>query len=111
MHRNKRESRKYSGIGFRMWKLPLVIGLALILALGLGACGSAATTEPAEVAPTEAPTEVPPTEPPPTEVPPTPTEIPPTEVPPPDYSEISAKWEDSTHGNTYDLGKGPNTYC
>ena len=21
------------------------------------------------------------------------------------------KWEESAHGNTYDLGKGPNTYC
>lgn len=39
---------------------------------------------------------------------PMPTEEPP---PPPDYSDIMAQWEQSPHGNTYDLGKGPNTYC
>ncbi len=26
-------------------------------------------------------------------------------------SALLAKWQSSPHGNTYDLGKGPNTYC
>lgn len=42
---------------------------------------------------------------------PVPTEEPPEPTPPPDHSEIIAAWESSPHGNTYDLGKGPNTYC
>lgn len=33
------------------------------------------------------------------------------ELPPPDYFAITTAWENSPHGNTYDLGKGPNTYC
>ncbi|MDX9851276.1 MAG: multiheme c-type cytochrome [Anaerolineaceae bacterium] len=37
----------------------------------------------------------------------------PTDAPPPapDHSDIMLAWEGSPHGNTYDLGKGPNTYC
>lgn len=42
---------------------------------------------------------------------PMPTEAPPEPVPPPDHSAIVAAWAKSPHGNTYDLGKGPNTYC
>lgn len=40
-----------------------------------------------------------------------PTEEPAEPTPPPDHSAIVAAWEESPHGNTYDLGKGPNTYC
>ena len=29
----------------------------------------------------------------------------------PDQTKNVADWEGSPHGNTYDLGKGPNTYC
>jgi len=29
----------------------------------------------------------------------------------PDQASIITAWESSAHGNTYDLGKGPNTYC
>lgn len=29
----------------------------------------------------------------------------------PEQTAIIADWEASPHGNTYDLGKGPNTYC
>lgn len=42
---------------------------------------------------------------------PIPTEAPPEPTQPPDHSAIVAAWEQSPHGNTYDLGKGPNTYC
>jgi hypothetical protein len=93
------------------WKLPLLVVFLTLFLLVFAACGTAATTEAPVVESTAAPTEVPPTEVPPTAVPPKPTEIPPTEVPPPDYSEIMVKWEESSHGNTYDIGKGPNTYC
>lgn len=93
-------------------KVCIAIGSLLLLALMLGGCQSAETPAPAEpvvetvietvtvveyvevtvvVEPTPAPTEEPP--------------------PPPDHSAIIAAWEGSPHGNTYDLGKGPNTYC
>ena len=74
----------------------VLLCLAAILALALGACATA----------TEAPTDVPPSPVPPTEVPPTPE---PTDLP--DQSEFHALWETSKHANTYDVGKGPNTYC
>jgi len=83
----------------------VVIALLLVAFL-LGACQPPATEAPTEPPPTE----VPPTEVP-TEVPPTPTEEPPTATPLPDQSEEQAAWEASPHGNTYGLGKGPNTYC
>ena len=102
-------------------KIFAVISVLLILALMLGACQPAETATPTEeplppteVSPTEPPpTEPPPTEPPPTEPPPTepPTEEPPEPTPVPDQSMQLAAWEESPHGNTYDLGKGPNTYC
>jgi len=34
-----------------------------------------------------------------------------TPTPLPEQSDILAAWTGSPHGNTYDLGKGPNTYC
>ncbi|MBI5029402.1 MAG: hypothetical protein HZB51_02655 [Chloroflexi bacterium] len=42
-----------------------------------------------------------------TALPPAPTRMPTTAV----QAAIWAKWQSSAHGNTYDLGKGPNTYC
>ena len=38
-----------------------------------------------------------------------PAEEPPVEIP--EQTTIRTDWEGSIHGNTYDLGKGPNTYC
>ncbi len=32
-------------------------------------------------------------------------------LPAPVQAALWAKWQSSPHGNTYDLGKGPNTYC
>lgn len=97
-------------------RLVITIGVLLLLVLMLAACQPAETATPTEVPPTDVPpTEVPPepTEvpPEPTEVPPTPTEVPPEPTPLPDQSMQLAAWEASPHGNTYDLGKGPNTYC
>ena len=104
----------------------LIISLLLSMALVLNACQEEDPTSEAAQLPAEEPTEVPPTDVPPTEFPPTevpPTEVPPTEVPPepepteepppppPDQSKIVAAWAGSPMGNTYDLGKGPNTYC
>ncbi len=105
----------------------LIITLLLSMALLLNACQEEDPTpeaaqlpaeEATEVPPTEVPpepTEVPPTDVPPTEVPPEPTAVPPEPTeeppPPPDQSAIVAAWAGSPHGNTYDLGKGPNTYC
>jgi hypothetical protein len=72
-------------------KMPILIGILLVVALLASACGSGSQAAPAEaqaatvptqvaVAPTQAPTKVPPS-PTPTEVPPTPTEVPPTPAP------------------------------
>lgn len=76
-------------------KIGLMVGVVLLLALLIASCQPAPT-------PTEAVVE----EPEPTEAP-----VIPTPVPPPDHSAFVAAWEASPHGNTYDLGKGPNTYC
>ncbi|MDH3943520.1 MAG: cytochrome c3 family protein [Anaerolineae bacterium] len=79
-------------------KLPkwgIIVGILLvILAIGT-ACQPSETEEPTEAIAEEATT-------PPTDVPPTPL---------PDQSAMIADWESGAHGNTYDLGKGPNTYC
>jgi hypothetical protein len=65
--------------------------------------------------PTVAPTQpVAPTEPATATRPPSATASPvaPTQTPMVSaQSAILAKWQASPHGNTYDLGKGPNTYC
>jgi len=77
----------------------MLLGFSLALAVGLalGGCQAAETPAP-ETA-----------EPPP---PPTATAIPePTATPLPDQSAQLAAWEAGVHGSTYDLGKGPNTYC
>jgi len=68
----------------------MIAGL-IILIVALSGCQSA-----------PAPT---PTEP---EATPTPA---PTAVPTVDPAPFIAAWETSKHSNTYDLGKGPNTYC
>lgn len=40
-----------------------------------------------------------------------PTKAPEPTKPPVDVKAIEAAWKESGHSNTYDLGKGPNTYC
>jgi hypothetical protein len=101
-------------------KLLLAALVVLLPALLLAACS------PNQAAPTvlEQTTE-PPTAVPPTEVLPTPTEALPVEATPTEVSEaaqpepeasvdrqaILVAWQAGPHGDTYDLGKGPNTYC
>jgi hypothetical protein len=92
--------------------LTAIVGL-LLMAIGLSACQSSESPPPPEpvvekvvetvVEYVEVTVVVEPT--------PLPTEQPPEPPPPPDHSAILAAWESSPHGNTYDLGKGPNTYC
>ncbi len=91
-----------------------VIGILVLLALVIGACTTETSvpTDPTPIIQIEKETVVViVTAKPPTDVPPTPTEPPPEPTPLPDHSEIIAAWEDSVHGNTYDEGKGPNTWC
>ncbi len=81
-----------TGLHRRLGKL---LGLILVLGLLLAGCQAA----------TPAPSEPPPAPPEPTQPPaPTPTEL-------PDQSAILAEWDTSPMAHTYDLGKGPNTYC
>ena len=75
------------------------VGALLLMGLLLAACAPAATPEPTEVP--AAPIEV---VVPPTAVPPEPTPL-------PDQSAFHDAWATGAHGNTYGLGKGPNTYC
>lgn len=107
----------------------LVTYITVILsmfALVLAACGMepAPAPDPTPIAsPAIEPVAVQPAAPTETNVPaPTATSPPvvqPTEEPlptvDPDYEAkivlIEALWEESPHGNTYDFGKGPNTYC
>ena len=90
----------------------IAIGILLIFALALGGCGPSETPAPSQPTPTpiieivEVTVVVPPTD-----APPEPTEAPPEPTPLPDQAVQIAAWEASPHGNTYDLGKGPNTYC
>ena len=98
-------------------RVPFAIWILLLMALVLVGCKSAETPAPAEpvvetvvetvivtvVEEVEVTVVVEPT--------PAPTEVPPEPPPPPAHSAIIADWEGSPHGNTYDLGKGPNTYC
>ena len=90
----------------------IAFGILLIFALALGGCGPGETPAPSLPTPTpiieivEITVVVPPTD-----MPPEPTEAPPEPTALPDQSEQIAAWEASPHGNTYDLGKGPNTYC
>jgi NAD-dependent SIR2 family protein deacetylase len=96
--------------------IKLVAGLLLVTMLLAGCNSPAPTTEAAPVV------EVKPTEPPPPTAVPTavpteaPTPVPTPEKPgvnldTPEHQAFLAAWEASPHGNTYDLGKGPNTYC
>ncbi len=107
-----------------LFSLALLVCLALAV-LALSGCATQETPTPAAQPTQVPPTQVPPTEPPP---PPPPTEVLPAEpieeevVEPapeapgvakdsPEYQFILASWKESPHGNTYDEGKGPNTYC
>jgi len=88
----------------------LALSALLLLALAVGACAPAKVEPPAPPEPIIEYVEVTVVVEP-TPIPPTPTEVPPEPTPLPDHSAIIAAWESSPHGNTYDLGKGPNTYC
>lgn len=84
-------------------KIGFILGLVLLFTLVITGCQPTESASPqiervvetvvhtVIVEPTTAPTEEP--------------------SPPPDHTDIMAAWEQSPHGNTYDLGKGPNTYC
>jgi hypothetical protein len=105
-------------------RFTLVVGIMLALALLLGACAEDEPTEVTRIVEVpgaetevtrivEVPTEV--------EVPGEEVEVtrivelmvepeaPAVEIP--EQGAILTAWEGSAHGNTYDLGKGPNTYC
>lgn len=76
--------------------LRTLTAVSVVLLILLAACSSAPppTAEPSSV------------------VPPTSTVAPTAEPTPlPDQSAIAAAWEAGPHSHTYDLGKGPNTYC
>ena len=100
----------------------LVVTLLLIMALVLGACSEAEPVEVtrvvevqgAEVEVTrvvEVAVDVPGPEVEVTRIVEVPVEPEAEVVEIPDQVQIVANWESSPHGNTYDLGKGPNTYC
>lgn len=88
------------------------------LAFAVAGCSTPATPAAPTVAPVEVQATEPPPPPPPTATPtepptPIPTEPPKpgVDVDSPEYKVVMAAWEGSRHGDTYDLGKGPNTYC
>ncbi len=76
-------------------------GAMLFLFFGLIVCSctTSASPTPSEVVPTIIPATQ-------TLIPPSP-----TKTPLPDQSAIHIAWESGPHADTYDLGKGPNTYC
>jgi hypothetical protein len=98
------------------WKTILWLAGVLLLIFSLAACQPVEKETPAateEVVPiaavtTEEPAAPAETEPPPPE--PTPTDVP-EPTPLPDQSQYHTEWADGVHGKTYDVGKGPNTYC
>ncbi len=75
--------------------IALAMLLVLTLAIALGGCAGEPPPEPTEVLPEPEPTQPPPPEP----------------TPLPDQSMFITAWEEGPHADTYDLGKGPNTYC
>lgn len=98
----------------------IFFSLLVALSLWLAACGgqpaptatavpSAVATPAATVGVSASPTPRPSatSAPTATPLPPAPTRLPTTTA----QAAIWAKWQASPHGNTYDLGKGPNTYC
>jgi hypothetical protein len=115
------EARKFS-------RVFIIVGALLILGVVITACG-----QPSTPAPAPAPVEV--VQPPPPTAVPQPVDAPAVQAPaqPPAQTApepiqepepagpepidaatlqlIQAMWEGSPHGSTYDLGKGPNTYC
>ena len=98
-------------------RVPFAIWILLLMALVLVGCGSAETPAPAEpvvetvvetvvvtvVEHVEVTVVVEPT--------PAPTEVPPEPPPPPDHSAQIAALAEGFHGDNYDLGHGPNTWC
>jgi hypothetical protein len=78
--------------------LTALIGLSLALFSACSSGPTAATPTPARAPTEQAPATV-------TAPPVTPTEA------GIDLAPIETAWEGSPHGNTYDLGKGPNTFC
>lgn len=94
----------------------LVMGLVLG-AVAIGACNTPTATQapPTTAAVPATPTSAPPKA---TVAPPTATlqPAPATQMPAPvkpavDQATIQKLWESGRHNNTYDLGRGPNTYC
>ncbi len=92
-----------------------VIKFVFVLTLLLGAILIVGCT--AQPAPTEPPTAVPTEPPPPTQAPtavPTPLpepKKPGVDIGSPEYETIMATYKETKMGHTYDIGKGPNTYC
>lgn len=97
----------------------LVVGGLLAAAATLGGCSSPAQApatpppEPEKIIETVVVTVIVEATAVPTEIPtPEPTlEKPGVVLDSPEYQVAMAAWEGSPHGQTYDLGKGPNTYC
>jgi hypothetical protein len=85
--------------------------------LALGGCSTPTPTPaPPTIAPAPAtPTSVPPKATlapvPPTQAPAAPTQVPAPVKPVADQAAITKLWASGRHNNTYDLGRGPNTYC
>ena len=96
----------------RSWLM--LVGMLLVVGL-LASCSTPAAPPPTPekiietvvvtvvVEPTPVPTEVPTEEPVVLK--------PGVDMESPEYQVVAAAWEASPHGQTYDLGKGPNTYC
>jgi hypothetical protein len=104
MNRSKKPTRSWL----------VLVGMLLVVGL-LASCSTPATQAPTPekiietvvvtviVEPTAVPTEAPTPEPKVIK--------PGVDLDSPEYQVVMAAWEASPHGQTYDLGKGPNTYC
>jgi len=105
MPKNENLSQKEAGaprrsVGFTL-TIVIVVGVLLLMMLAIGACAPAepeVVIKKETVIVTESVEKI---------VVATP--VPPP--PPPPQAEFVAAWESGAHGDTYGLGKGPNTYC